>query len=189
VAQPAHSLARGPAGKTGSSRARIRARPANGRPATPPRTPRAGARARAKATWARAAHSPPRLGQKRPGHALDDRSRTIKIDGYASISGKQNPSPFALPNPNPFPLPDPRRLRLPLPERASESNPASGGVQAGGATASPLAGVRVHRWVGAPPSSGFSVVPGEQPEGSSRELCPRGAQGLAGSRRRTVKTR
>jgi hypothetical protein len=46
--------------------------------------------------------------------------------------------------------------------------------------ASPLAGARVHRWVGAPPSSGFSVVPGERPEDSSRELCPRWAKSLAG---------
>jgi hypothetical protein len=36
---------------------------------------------------------------------------------------------------------------------------ATGGDRASGATASPLAGARVHRKVSAPPSSGFTVVP------------------------------
>jgi hypothetical protein len=48
-------------------------------------------------TWARAAFSSPRLGQKRPNEARLDRDRRIKINGFAWISADQNPSTVSPP--------------------------------------------------------------------------------------------
>jgi hypothetical protein len=54
------------------------------------------ARLGAEPTWARAAISLARMGQKQPNRALLDRDRTMKIDGCARFSADQKPpSPLA----------------------------------------------------------------------------------------------
>jgi hypothetical protein len=99
----------------------------------------------------------PRLGQKWPTPARDDRDRPITIDGHALISADQKPprEPFSR-NPSSFSLRSPGVSFFHPRERERGDGRRLG---ASGATASPLAGARGHRKVSAPPSSGFTVAP------------------------------
>jgi hypothetical protein len=63
-----------------------RARPAKARPATPRAPPRGRLRS-GQGNLGPGRAFPSLLGQKRPGHARDVHSRTIKIDGYPRVSG------------------------------------------------------------------------------------------------------
>jgi hypothetical protein len=155
----------GPAGKK-LSRATAHGKTARQGPAfTPARAPAAARRT----TWARAAISPFRLGQKKPSRARFDLDRRMAMDGCARVAAEQKP---------------PRRHRLqtlahsPLPPTPASSPPraseraAAGGV-ASGATVSPLAGARIHRKVSAPPSSGITVVPRSSARRAARRQLAR----------------
>jgi hypothetical protein len=135
-----------------------------------PSRPRALAAAR-KTTRARASNSRSHLGQKKPSCAQRDLVRRTEINGRAWISTEQNPQ-RSWPRETLAHFLLPRRLRLLHPVRARERRPS-------GATASPLTGVRVHRKVSAPPSSGITVVPrsGAQRAARRRLARPLSARG------------
>jgi hypothetical protein len=126
-----------------------------------------------------------------PKEAHSRAARSLPLDGNQRLrvdfGRTKTPAPFSPRNPSSFlPLFPPAPLSAHPRERARVSG--DGRCGAFGATASPLAGARVHRKVSAPPSSGFTVVPRsgacERHGGGSRGLCPREVQGLAGSGRR-----
>jgi hypothetical protein len=94
-------------------------------------------------------------------------SRSTNARGCRRIKNRTT-QPFP-PNPRSFtPPPIPVAFVFLSPsERASGGR--AGDDRAGGATASPLAGARVHRRVGTPPSSGISVAP----RSTARRAAPR----------------
>jgi hypothetical protein len=110
--------------------------------------------------WAKT--SPVALGRSRP-FDFDQRLRVR--------CGRSKPPRAVHPeNPNPFlSLPRSPRCLLFSTHARARRPAATDGDGAGGATASPLAGARVHRRVGAPPSSGISVAP----RSPARRTAPR----------------
>jgi hypothetical protein len=104
------------------------------------------------------------------------RSRSTAVRGSRPI---KTPRPAQPRNPSSFPpFSFPRHLFLPSPRSKRERESGDRRRGASGATASPLAGARVHRKVSAPPSSGITVVP----LSGARERHGGGSRGI-GSRR------